>query len=89
MGQTQEQKRAKKAEEMREYRKTHPRDRTAETAAATARRRALNRLAEAHPEEFERLLAEERAQVNSRVRVKRPRAARGLNHRAPRPALEA
>lgn len=36
-----------------------PRDRSAETRAATVRRRALNRLAAEYPEEFQRLLAAE------------------------------
>lgn len=47
---------------MGQYRKLKPRrDRSAETRAATNRRRALNRLAEMYPGSFEKLLKEESA----------------------------
>lgn len=53
--------RAAQAAYMANYRKVKPRDRSAETRAATIRRRALNRLAEENPERLAALVAEEQA----------------------------
>lgn len=49
------------AEYMTQYRKENPRDRAAETRAATIKRRAMKRLAEEYPERLAVLLQEERA----------------------------
>lgn len=51
--------RAAQAREVAKHRKNKKRDRSAETRAATIRRRALNRLATEYPDRLEVLLAEE------------------------------
>lgn len=54
------------SQHMAAYREAKPpRDRSAETRAATIRRRALNALAEEFPGAFERLLAQERSRTRS------------------------
>lgn len=53
------------AEHMTEYRRTHPRDRSAETRVMTIKRRALNRLALEYPERFSELVLAEEAATRS------------------------
>jgi len=50
-------------EYMREYRENHPDTLKRDRRVATARSRALTRLANAHPGEYSRLLREERQRV--------------------------
>jgi len=53
------------ADYLAEYRATRARDRSAETRRMTIKRRALNRLALNHPEEFEALVRAEDARTRS------------------------
>ena len=54
--------RAAQAQYIAEYRKTTRRNRDMDVLQTTQRRRALTRLARAHPQEYLRYLAEEKAQ---------------------------
>jgi hypothetical protein len=55
--------RAAQARAIAKQRQGKPRDRSTDTQTATIKRRALNRLAQEHPDRLAALIAEERARV--------------------------